>query len=170
MCTVYNCGKIFGRSAELKRHENSVHKLDGVLFHCPHGGCERVGKSGFKRKDNLVQHLRGVHGDPIGKKSGRRSATTGSPRSSASNAGASSPTIPTEYEQFPHQQQLPQSSASTAGAGSPTVAAGYRQFFQGQQQELLAYTNQQPMMLEEGGSPPLARDFWENIENWRLEG
>ena len=169
MCTVYNCGKIFGRSAELKRHENSVHKLDGVLFHCPHGGCERVGKSGFKRKDNLVQHLRGVHGDPIGKKSGRRSATTGSPRSSASNAGASSPTIPTEYEQFPHQQ-LPQSSASTAGAGSPTVAAGYRQFFQGQQQELLAYTNQQPMMLEEGGSPPLARDFWENIENWRLEG
>jgi len=169
MCTVYNCGKIFGRSAELKRHENSVHKLDGVLFHCPHGGCERVGKSGFKRKDNLVQHLRGVHGDPIGKKSGRRSATTGSPRSSASNAGASSPTIPTEYEQFPHQQ-LPQSSASTAGAGSPTVAAGYRQFFQGQQQELLAYTNQQPIMLEEGGSPPLARDFWENIENWRLEG
>jgi len=169
MCTVYNCGKIFGRSAELKRHENSVHKLDGVLFHCPHGGCERVGKSGFKRKDNLVQHLRGVHGDPIGKKSGRRSATTGSPRSSASTAGASSPTIPTEYEQFPHQQ-LPQSSASTAGAGSPTVAAGYRQFFQGQQQELLAYTNQQPIMLEEGGSPPLARDFWENIENWRLEG
>jgi len=114
-----------------------VHKENGELFHCPHEGCERVGTNGFKRKDNLVQHLRGVHGDRIGKKSGRRSAA---PRMS------------------------PWSNASNAGAGSPTMATGYEQFSQGQQGEPPVYTDQQPAVEEEGlGTPPFSRDFWENL-------
>ena len=113
-------------------------KIANKLFNCPHEGCERVGKSGLKRKDNLVQHLRGVHGDPIGKKSGRRSTTT---------------------------RMSPWSSASNAGAGSPATAIRYEQFPQGQQQKLFAYMNQQPITQEESGNPPVFEEFWEGIES-----
>lgn len=34
---------------------------------CPVEGCKRVGKRGFKRKDNLLQHRRGFHGEDIPK-------------------------------------------------------------------------------------------------------
>lgn len=114
-------------------------KIANKLFNCPHEGCERVGKNGLKRKDNLVQHLRGVHGDPIGKKSGRRSTTTRmSPWFSASNAGAGSPAMATEYEQFLQYQQ---------------------------QQEHLAHMNQQLVTQEESGEPPVVEEFWEGIES-----
>ncbi|RPB01304.1 hypothetical protein L873DRAFT_1788374 [Choiromyces venosus 120613-1] len=78
-CLVPTCVKSFGRSAELNRHMISVHRdyiateKRGQLLSCTHEGCQRVGENGFKRKDNLVQHLRGVHGDVIVKKQSRRS-------------------------------------------------------------------------------------------------
>ncbi|PUU72685.1 hypothetical protein B9Z19DRAFT_1096784 [Tuber borchii] len=137
-CTENNCGKRFGRSAELKRHKSSVHRKEIAaeerqeLFECPHEGCERVGENGFKRKDNLVQHLRGVHGDQIGKKIGRRST-----------------------------RMSTWSSTSNASAGSPTMATGYEQFSQDQQEEPFVYADQP---IEEGsGTPPFSRDFWENL-------
>lgn len=37
------------------------------LLDCPVSGCERVGENGFKRKDNLTQHRRNVHGNDIAK-------------------------------------------------------------------------------------------------------
>ncbi|KAG0135065.1 hypothetical protein HOY82DRAFT_552465 [Tuber indicum] len=149
-CTEYGCGKRFGRSAELKRHRNSVHRnrianeKRQKLLSCPHLGCTRVGElGGFKRKDNLVQHLRGVHGDVIGKKSGRRSAGR-SPGPSFSNAGAGSPTIPIGNDQFFHSQQ---------------------------QQEPFPNMGQQQMMQEEGlGSPPVVAEFFENLPYWSGEG
>ena len=87
------------------------------LFNCPHEGCERAGKSGFKRKDNLVQHLRGVHGDFIGKKSERRSATT---------------------------RMSPRSCASSTSVGSAQMAIGY-QFWQGQLQESSSLIDPRPV-------------------------
>ena len=106
------------------------------LFNCPYEGCERVGEKGFKRKDNRVQHLRGVHGDHIKKKK--------------STARRMSP-------------------GSSAGAGSPVMTTKYEQFSQGQQQEPLAYMNQQPIFQEEGRrSPPVVSEFlgmcWEGVE------
>ena len=41
------------------RHHEAIHRIP-----CPISGCERVGENGFKRRDNLVQHLQGVHGIP----------------------------------------------------------------------------------------------------------
>jgi len=118
-----------------------------------------VGENGFKRKDNLVQHLRGVHGDRIGKKSGRRPATTRmSPYSSASNAGAGAPTMATGYEQFPQGQQeepfvyMNQQPVTQEESGSPSV--------------LNACMNQQPVTQEESGSPSVSEEFWEGIESY----
>ncbi|CUS12117.1 unnamed protein product [Tuber aestivum] len=110
-CPVCRCEKIFGRSAELKRHMASVHRDQvpkekrPVLLDCPHEGCGRVGENGFKRKDNLVQHLRGVHGDII-EKSGRKS-TTPQPNleSGAANSDAESTATVADNDQFSQYQQ-----------------------------------------------------------------
>jgi len=120
-----------------------VHKNEGAPPDYPHQGCERVGESGFKRKDNLVQHLRSVHGDFIGKKSGRRSATMGT---------------------------NPRSSASNAGRGPHTMAAGCEQFSQGQQQEPLFYMNQNSEMEGELGFHQVSEEFWEGVEIYPPEG
>ena len=60
----------------------------------------------------------------------------------------------------------PWSSTSNAGAGSPAMATGYEQFSPGQQQELFAYMNQQPITQEESGSPPVVEEFWKGIESY----
>ncbi|PWW75951.1 hypothetical protein C7212DRAFT_363796 [Tuber magnatum] len=110
-CAQYSCGKTFGRTAELKRHMNSVHR-DQVadeklqeLFDCIHEGCGRVGELGFKRKDNLVQHLRGVHGDHIGKKSGRKPTAGSNANLMTSNTGPGY-LVATGNDRSPRDQQL----------------------------------------------------------------
>lgn len=37
------------------------------LLNCPVPNCHRVGDRGFKRKDNLLQHRRLLHGEDIPK-------------------------------------------------------------------------------------------------------
>ncbi|KAG0643009.1 hypothetical protein HOY80DRAFT_550850 [Tuber brumale] len=203
-CTEYRCGKKFGRSAELKRHMNSVHRSRIAnekrqkLLSCPHKGCTRVGEvSGFKRKDNLVQHLRGVHGDVIGKKNGRRSAAVGrSLELGVSNTGAGSSTIPIGNDYSFHSQQEPSArsgqqqmmqgelgspqavagfyespgpSVSNTSVGSPTIPFGNDYSFHSQQEPPAHMDQQQMMQEEELGSPPMVAEFYKSLQYWSEE-
>lgn len=68
-CEFDKCSAVFKNIGEFNRHYRCVHikaakhsKLD-----CTFEGCYRVGEEGFTRKDNLIQHLRNVHGEVITK-------------------------------------------------------------------------------------------------------
>lgn len=67
-----NCSSTFRNRNDFNRHCNTVHMRVGAagrqLLDCPFPDCERVGENGFKRKDNLLQHQRSVHGDNIPKR------------------------------------------------------------------------------------------------------
>ncbi|KAF8253470.1 hypothetical protein K440DRAFT_657406 [Wilcoxina mikolae CBS 423.85] len=56
----------------LGRHMQDMHRdiseNPPALLDCPDYGCDRKGRKGFKRKDNLTQHLRNVHGLDIPKR------------------------------------------------------------------------------------------------------
>ena len=54
------CQRKFGSNHDLERHEVTVHQK-GRLFTCPDASCKRAGKP-FSRRDNLLKHLREVHG------------------------------------------------------------------------------------------------------------
>ncbi|RPB11522.1 hypothetical protein P167DRAFT_536678 [Morchella conica CCBAS932] len=66
------CSSTFATRNGFNPHFNSVHIQENpgpqVLIDCPVAGCARVGSRGFKRKDNMLQHRRGVHGEEIQKK------------------------------------------------------------------------------------------------------
>lgn len=66
-----NCASTFKTRNDFNRHCRSVHfhTQAGIkkLFDCPVPGCDRVGGYGFKRKDNILQHRRLVHGEDIPK-------------------------------------------------------------------------------------------------------
>ena len=51
----------FRTKQALNRHYELVHL--GQRIDCPVPGCENVGGKGIKRYDNLVVHVRNVHGD-----------------------------------------------------------------------------------------------------------
>ncbi|GIJ99352.1 hypothetical protein Aspvir_001482 [Aspergillus viridinutans] len=53
------CGKAFTRSADLKRHQTSVHYP--VYQDCPVEHCPRKARNGFPRRDHLIEHLRSSH-------------------------------------------------------------------------------------------------------------
>ena len=54
------CGKSFSRFDGLERHLKAVAQ-DIPKYPCTQLGCRRIGRNGFKRKDNLDQHLRTYH-------------------------------------------------------------------------------------------------------------
>ncbi|GFF32438.1 zinc finger protein PLAG1 [Aspergillus udagawae] len=54
-----DCGKAFTRSADLKRHQTSVHYP--VYQDCPVEHCPRKDRNGFPRRDHLIEHLRSSH-------------------------------------------------------------------------------------------------------------
>ncbi|PKX98116.1 C2H2-type zinc finger protein [Aspergillus novofumigatus IBT 16806] len=54
-----DCGKAFTRSADLKRHQTSVHYP--VYQDCPVEHCPRKDRNGFPRRDHLMEHLRSSH-------------------------------------------------------------------------------------------------------------
>ncbi|EAL87305.1 hypothetical protein KXV95_006092 [Aspergillus fumigatus] len=54
-----DCGKAFTRSADLKRHQSSVHYP--VYQDCPVEDCPRKDRNGFPRRDHLIEHLRSSH-------------------------------------------------------------------------------------------------------------
>lgn len=61
-CTISNCkAKEFSNAGDLKRHQASIHTSGNRKFHCSVVRCSRR-RNGFKRKDNLSEHLRRVHG------------------------------------------------------------------------------------------------------------
>lgn len=60
-----NCKSKCKSKGDFNRHYNTVHlkkKTD-----CPFDGCFRVGKAGFSRRDNMLQHLREAHGERVPK-------------------------------------------------------------------------------------------------------
>ncbi|KAJ9392077.1 hypothetical protein DTO063F5_836 [Paecilomyces variotii] len=61
-----SCGRSFTRSADLKRHQTTVHYP--VFQNCPVPKCARKGKNGFPRKDHLNEHLRSYHRINIAKR------------------------------------------------------------------------------------------------------
>jgi hypothetical protein len=61
-----DCGRAFTRSADLKRHQTSVHYP--VFQDCPIADCSRKGHNGFPRKDHLLEHLRAYHHVPVPKR------------------------------------------------------------------------------------------------------
>ncbi|KAF8536601.1 hypothetical protein BDD12DRAFT_850269 [Trichophaea hybrida] len=68
----YHC-KICGAWVRaLSRHMRDMHRDKSenppALLDCPDDGCDRKGSKAFKRKDNLIQHLRNVHGLDIPKR------------------------------------------------------------------------------------------------------
>ncbi|RHZ50965.1 hypothetical protein CDV55_101435 [Aspergillus turcosus] len=72
-----DCGKAFTRSADLKRHQTSVHYP--VYQDCPVEHCPRKDLNGFPRRDHLIEHLRSYHHMDLPK----RRMTKRVPRSSA---------------------------------------------------------------------------------------
>jgi len=118
-----------------------VHENSQKLLECHHEGCGRVGEFGFKRRDNLVQHLRGVHGDVIEKKGGRGASSTGtSPGPGIPNVSDGSPTTTIENDHIfqGHQQDR------FAYMSPQQVAFAHM----GQQQELFPHTVQQQTIQE----------------------
>lgn len=60
-CLSARCTSKFPTKHGFNRHCKSAHKL-GNLIDCEFPGCAKIGSSGFTRRDNMVQHLRDVHG------------------------------------------------------------------------------------------------------------
>jgi hypothetical protein len=59
-CPILGCPSSFTRTADLHRHDQTCHALQ-KLFDCPKPRCSRKAENGFRRKDNLVKHLRSYH-------------------------------------------------------------------------------------------------------------
>lgn len=59
-CRAPQCGRIFGRWVELKRHDKT-HCLRPKKFACNIFGCKYSGDNGFIRHDKLLSHKRNVH-------------------------------------------------------------------------------------------------------------
>jgi hypothetical protein len=55
------CQKEFNRVPELRRHKDSVHKLNPPQYFCEVPGCGRASRP-FPRKDKLADHTARVHG------------------------------------------------------------------------------------------------------------
>jgi uncharacterized Zn-finger protein len=57
------CQKTFGRAAELRRHNMSIHNSNTPEFYCEVPGCPRYIEA-FARKDKLRDHMDKKHGAP----------------------------------------------------------------------------------------------------------
>jgi uncharacterized Zn-finger protein len=57
------CQKEFNRTAEMRRHKDSVHNLNPPQYFCEEPGCERASRP-FPRKDKLADHTARVHNQP----------------------------------------------------------------------------------------------------------
>ncbi|RPB08400.1 hypothetical protein P167DRAFT_356932 [Morchella conica CCBAS932] len=67
-CAFPECKATFKKARQFDRHYRTVHirAIDQKLD-CTIEGCRRTGEEGFSRKDNLIQHMRSVHGEQIPK-------------------------------------------------------------------------------------------------------
>lgn len=67
-CTFPECKAIFKKARQFDRHYRTVHiRAADQKLDCTIEGCRRTGEEGFSRKDNLIQHMRSVHGEKIPK-------------------------------------------------------------------------------------------------------
>ncbi|KAI5841554.1 hypothetical protein DFP73DRAFT_556197 [Morchella snyderi] len=60
-----NCAHISKSKNDFNRHYRTKHGLGKELLNCTVAGCEKVGVKGFSRRENLLQHLRRVHGEEL---------------------------------------------------------------------------------------------------------
>jgi uncharacterized Zn-finger protein len=62
-CTIESCKKRqgFTSNSDLLRHKREVHSGSETSLFCPFGDCKRSSGNGFKRKENLAEHVRSVH-------------------------------------------------------------------------------------------------------------
>ncbi|KAH0614324.1 uncharacterized protein H6S33_006210 [Morchella sextelata] len=67
-CAFPECKAIFKKARQFDRHYRTVHiRAADQKLDCTIEGCRRTGEEGFSRKDNLIQHMRSVHGEEIPK-------------------------------------------------------------------------------------------------------
>lgn len=67
-CKFGECTAIFKSSGMFNRHyKTHLPASQRHMRDCTFEGCDRVGREGFSRKDNLIQHLRRVHHQDIPK-------------------------------------------------------------------------------------------------------
>lgn len=72
-CKFGECTAKFKSSATFRRHyKTHLPASQRHMLDCTFEGCDRVGREGFSRKDNLTQHLRRVHHQDIPKTWWRR--------------------------------------------------------------------------------------------------
>lgn len=68
-CLYADCaakGVGFLRKSNLNRHVSMVHaQFELELIDCEYAGCHRKGKSGFGRRDKMIEHMREIHGAGI---------------------------------------------------------------------------------------------------------
>ncbi|KAI5838471.1 hypothetical protein DFP73DRAFT_264711 [Morchella snyderi] len=67
-CGFPKCQAVFRNARGFYRHYRTVHiRATDQKIDCTIDGCRRTGEEGFTRKDNLIQHMRSVHGEEIPK-------------------------------------------------------------------------------------------------------
>ncbi|KAI5837850.1 hypothetical protein DFP73DRAFT_635876 [Morchella snyderi] len=64
-CLSNDCTHVFTTKNDFNRHCNTRHGLRESLLDCSFAGCNKVGENGFSRRDNMLQHLREVHGAEV---------------------------------------------------------------------------------------------------------
>lgn len=110
-CLAEGCEKLAGftYSGGLLRHEREVHAKHGGPrnpLNCPHVNCKRHKGKGFSRLENLNEHLRRVHTNPIPGANGDDIEDGDSVAASDSGQG-----LPQQLQFQPHPH-LPQSQQS----------------------------------------------------------
>jgi hypothetical protein len=68
MCMFEECGKMFTRLSDLRRHHSTIH-TPSVSYLCPVQDCLRR-KHGFARKDKRDEHVRKIHHIQVGNGNG----------------------------------------------------------------------------------------------------
>ncbi|KAK6074906.1 C2H2 transcription factor [Seiridium cupressi] len=118
-CLAEGCEKLAGftYSGGLLRHEREVHDKHGGPrnpLNCPHVNCKRHAGKGFSRLENLNEHLRRVHTNPIPGASGDEAGEDGD-SVAASESGQMLP------QQIQYQPQQPQPQPQPQPQITPVV-------------------------------------------------
>jgi hypothetical protein len=68
MCQEPGCSRKvgFGTPNDLLRHQQSVHRADGIKYRCMEGACETKPPKDWPRADNFKQHLKRMHQIDLG--------------------------------------------------------------------------------------------------------
>lgn len=110
-CLAEGCEKLAGftYSGGLLRHEREVHDKHGGPrnpLNCPHINCKRHAGKGFSRLENLNEHLRRVHTNPVPGASGDEAADDGDSVAASESGQVLAAQIQFQPQAQPQQLQL----------------------------------------------------------------